>query len=234
MSEADATPKPVATLRIGQLALTGASAVFVMLAALVAIIIAIVYARPSLSNWPMWISAAIWLVFISYWSSAARGAATMTTRESVESRRVHERMLNGGLLLLFVPLPFLAERLVPRSLPLTIIGLAVQLMLFGLAIWARRTLGRNWSGAIGTFEGHRLVRSGPYRRLRHPIYTAMLGMAAGTTLVSMTPHAVAGFLLIAFAYARKVRLEEAHLRSVFGDEYDGYRRESWALIPYVL
>ena len=143
-------------------------------------------------------------------------------------------MLNSGLLLLFVPLPFLSHRLVPESFLLTTIGIVVQLLFFSLAAWARRELGRNWSGAIGTFEGDQLIRSGPYRVVRHPIYTAMLGMSASTALVSMTPHAIAGFLLIAIAYTRKVRLEESHLRAVFGEDYEVYRRKSWAIIPFLV
>jgi protein-S-isoprenylcysteine O-methyltransferase Ste14 len=56
-------------------------------------------------------------------------------------------------------------------------------------------------------------------------------MYAGTALVTGTWLAVAGFALAVFAYARKIRLEEANLNVAFGAEYETYRRESWALVP---
>ena len=79
-----------------------------------------------------------------------------------------------------------------------------------------------------------LIRSGPYRFVRHPIYTAWLGMFAGTAIVSGQMHALLGFAMAAFAYWRKIRLEEANLRNAFGPEYDAYRRETWALVPWLL
>ncbi|HET9708861.1 MAG TPA: methyltransferase, partial [Gemmatimonadales bacterium] len=71
------------------------------------------------------------------------------------------------------------------------------------------------------------------RWVRHPIYTAMLGMCAGTALVSGEWHALVGWVVMALAYARKIRMEERSLRGVFGDSYDQYARRSWILIPGV-
>ena len=76
-----------------------------------------------------------------------------------------------------------------------------------------------------------IIRSGPYRRLRHPIYTAVLGMYAGTMLVSGQLHAALALVVVTAAYWRKLRLEEAVLTKTFGDEYAAYRRDSWALVP---
>jgi protein-S-isoprenylcysteine O-methyltransferase Ste14 len=110
-------------------------------------------------------------------------------------------------------------------------GLAVQAVSIGLAIWARRHLGRNWSGAVAVAVDHQLVRSGPYRVVRHPIYTAMLGMYAGTGLVSGELHALLALGVVMAAYGRKIPLEERTLGEVFGPAYEAYRRETWALIP---
>lgn len=100
-----------------------------------------------------------------------------------------------------------------------------------LAIWARRRLGRNWSGEITIKVEHQLIRSGPYKLLRHPIYTGLLAMYAGTALVSGEWLAIIGFAIAAFAYWRKIRLEEANLKVAFGADYDAYSRETWALVP---
>lgn len=78
------------------------------------------------------------------------------------------------------------------------------------------------------------MRTGPYRLVRHPIYTAILGMAAGTAIVSGQLHGLVGAATIAFAYARKIRLEEQRLGETFDAEWDAYRKATWALIPWVL
>ena len=100
-----------------------------------------------------------------------------------------------------------------------------------MAVWARRHLGRNWSAAVRIGEDHELVRTGPYRLLRHPIYTAVLGMCVGTAIASSQYHALLAAAMVLVAYIRKSRLEEQILRKTFGAEYDSYRRHTWALVP---
>lgn len=140
----------------------------------------------------------------------------------------------GALALAFVRVPGLGRRWLPNAPWVVLIGLAVHISSALFAVWARRHLGRNWSGAITAKVDHELIRTGPYRLVRHPIYSAMLGMFLGTALVSGELHALLGVIIIAVAYWRKIRLEEQHLRGVFGAAYDEYRRKSWALIPGVL
>jgi len=78
-----------------------------------------------------------------------------------------------------------------------------------------------------------LIRSGPYKRLRHPIYTGLLAMYVGAAVVTGTWLAVVGVAMAGFAYWRKIRLEEANLNVAFGAEYEAYRRETCALVPRV-
>lgn len=59
----------------------------------------------------------------------------------------------------------------------------------------------------------------------------MLGMFLGTAVVSGELHGLLGLLMMSLAYLRKIGLEEKHLRSTFGIEYENYQRKSWALIP---
>jgi protein-S-isoprenylcysteine O-methyltransferase Ste14 len=75
---------------------------------------------------------------------------------------------------------------------------------------------------------------GPYRFVRHPIYTALLAMYAGAATVSGQLHALIGLALAVFAYLRKIRLEEANLMNAFGADYRDYRRETGALFPGLL
>ena len=76
-----------------------------------------------------------------------------------------------------------------------------------------------------------MIRSGPYRMLRHPIYTGLLTMYLGTVFVTGEWLALIGLAMALFAYWRKIRLEEANLNVAFGADYDAYCRDTWALVP---
>src|SRR5262249_9800732 len=100
-----------------------------------------------------------------------------------------------------------------------------------LAISARRHLGSNWSGEVRIACGHELVRSGPYGYVRHPVYTALVGMYVGTVLVSGQLHALIALAVMLLAYWRKIQLEERALASAFPDDHGRYRTETWVWIP---
>jgi protein-S-isoprenylcysteine O-methyltransferase Ste14 len=189
-----------------------------------------------IKNWPVVASILGFVAFNIYWLAAATNAPARSA-ESTGSRRVHEILVNFGFLLILLPellrsgIPAVQYRFVPASPVVSALGLALQAGCFGLAIWARRSLGRNWSGRIEIKTDHELVRSGPYRALRHPIYTAVLGMAVGMAVVIGKAPALLGMVVIALAYVRKIGLEETNMRSAFGPEYDAYRRATWGLVP---
>ena len=140
-------------------------------------------------------------------------------------------MMNAALLLLFIPIPGLSQRFLPTASFIVPTGLAIHVGSILLAVWARQHLGRNWSGAITLKVDHQLIRTGPYRFVRHPIYTAMLGMFVGTAIVSGAIHALVAVAIIGIAYWRKIGLEERRLGEAFGTAYDAYRRQTWAIIP---
>lgn len=173
-----------------------------------------------------------WVVFSLYWEIEAKKAAPAKTSESKGSRAVHVFMANAALILEIAPIRGLG-RLLPASPSIMTAGLAVEAVGLFLAIWARRHLGRNWSGEITIKVDHQLIRSGPYRLLRHPIYTGLLAMYTGIAILTGEWLAVVGWAMAMFAYWRKIRLEEANLRVAFGAEYESYRRETWALVPGV-
>jgi protein-S-isoprenylcysteine O-methyltransferase Ste14 len=235
-SDADAPPpqRPTPMVQIGRLKFTGAAALLVMLAMLGGLVALVVWARPNSDNWPMWISGGLWVGFIVYWSSAARNSAPTAGAESNRSRGFHELLLDTSIALGFIRFAPIDQRWLPEGGALIAAGLGVQLAAGLLAAWARRHLGRNWSGRVETKVGHRLVRTGPYRILRHPIYTGMLGMIAGTALVSGEWHGLLAVTLMAITYARKIRIEERRMRETFGAEWEAWRSVTWALVPGVV
>ena len=179
---------------------------------------------------------ALWLIWLVYWVLAA-----------FSSKPVRQVQPNWQRLLFLaqavVTAILLARQRWPEWLEVQLIGggwtrywIAVAVIAAGLAltIWARRTLGGNWSGSVTLKEGHELVQSGPYRRIRHPIYTGLLLMILGTGLAGGRVHGLLAFPIALTALWLKSRVEERWMGAEFGERYAEYRQHSWALIPFVL
>jgi protein-S-isoprenylcysteine O-methyltransferase Ste14 len=99
------------------------------------------------------------------------------------------------------------------------------------AVWARVTLGTNWSGTVATVKkDHELVQSGPYALARHPIYTGFLITMVGTAL---TVGTVASVIICAVAFFLRIQLEETVMTKHFPKEYPAYKKRTKALIPLV-
>jgi protein-S-isoprenylcysteine O-methyltransferase Ste14 len=94
-------------------------------------------------------------------------------------------------------------------------------------------LGRLWSASVTRKEDHRVVDSGPYAIVRHPIYTGLLIAAVATAVIKGTPIAFVGVVLMTIAFVIKGRLEENFLREELGREaYDAYRKRVPMLVPF--
>jgi len=102
------------------------------------------------------------------------------------------------------------------------------------AWWARLHLGKLWSGRVTRKEGHRVVDTGPYALVRHPIYTGLLLAFVGSALARGEWRGVLAVLIVLAALWRKLRLEEKWMREQFGENYQQYSRRVAALVPFVL
>lgn len=175
----------------------------------------------------------IWVAFTLYWN-AKTGAPAPTQRAIPRwSSRVNGILWSLGLLLLFLPIPGLTWGYRPGGYLWVVLGLVIQGLGIALALWARRELGREWSSEVRVIEHHRLVCSGPYQLVRHPIYTAMLFIFIGLAVQSGQFHSLLALPLFLIRYWRKIPAEEKLLLETFGAEYDTYRRRTWALVPYL-
>ena len=227
-----ARPRPTTIVRLGPLKLTGLPAVAFLLVLLAGIVALAVSQRRQFG--PMWISGALWIVFVVYWNAAARNTAPTASSESARSRRFHVLATDLGIVLGFAHVQPLRGRWLLEGWGFVVAGLLLETAGLLLAVWARRHLGRYWSARVETKVDHRLVRSGPYRRIRHPIYTAMLAMVSGNALVSGHWHGLVGLALVAAALGRKLVMEERRMREAFGAEWEDWRHHSWALVPGIV
>ena len=119
--------------------------------------------------------------------------------------------------------------------PLAIDWVLTGLVALGLAFtwWARLTLGDLWSGAVVRKEAHVVVRRGPYRLVRHPIYTGLILALLALGVQAGRPAGVAGALLMTVGFWTKARLEERFLTAELGEgDYADYRRITPMLIPF--
>jgi protein-S-isoprenylcysteine O-methyltransferase Ste14 len=179
---------------------------------------------------------ALWFAWVIYWAAAARRVKAVAWRESTLSRASHRLPLVVAFGLLVSPsMPgWLGAQWIEQRWSLLAVGAGLVAAGLLLSVWARALLGGNWSGTVTVKQGHEIVRSGPYRWIRHPIYTGLLLAFCGSALALGQWRGLIGLALLLAAYWRKIHLEERRLEQHFGAAYADYRRSSWALIPCVI
>lgn len=107
--------------------------------------------------------------------------------------------------------------------------LAASVALF---VWSHASLGKNWSVNVERTEGQSLVTHGPYRLVRHPMYSSLFLMAFGLVLATASPvAALPYFVSIAAMYLDRVGDEERLMLDTFGEQYERYMRRTGRLVP---
>jgi protein-S-isoprenylcysteine O-methyltransferase len=179
---------------------------------------------------------ALWALFAAVWLVAAFTSKRTAERETPGRRAVHVAFLAVASLLLFQPwrLGPLNVRFVPDTPAAALGGFVLAAAGIGFAFWARLTLGRNWSGTVTIKEDHRLICRGPYRIVRHPIYTGVLLAMLGTAIGSGTIPCLLGALIAAIGFWTKLQTEEQFMTRQFGLQYTQYRKQVKALVPGLL
>jgi protein-S-isoprenylcysteine O-methyltransferase Ste14 len=190
------------------------------------------FSVPLLSTWHVVTLA--WLVFVLYWAVSATATARTSKRESIWGRAPQMVLVVLGAVLLFdnnVQIAILNQRFFPRERLLRDAGVALTWLGILFAIWARYHIGQYWSGRVTLKEEHQLIRSGPYARVRHPIYTGLAVAMFGTALVVGEWRGLLGAFLVLIAHVLKARKEESWLTERFGEAYEKYRQETGFLLP---
>ena len=178
----------------------------------------------------------IWIGWVVSWVAASLWSGRTEKRAATRETWIYRIMIFAGAILIA---PWTAQALGER--PIWQVGhygayALVAVMLVGLALtwWARIYLGAFWSSAITRKEEHRLIDSGPYAFVRHPIYAGLIIALLATAATEATLVALLGAVLVALGLRLKARTEERFLLTELGpDAYESYRRRVPMLVPFL-
>lgn len=187
-------------------------------------------------TWPTKLLALIWLAWVITWVVASFWSGrTKTHVQTLDSLVYRLPILLGAILLSPWTTVALGEsRLYDLGNAGTYVLAAVVLLGVSFTWWARIHLGRFWSNAITHKEGHRIVDTGPYGLVRHPIYAGLILAILATGVAVATWTSLLGALLISFGEWRKARMEESFLRTKMGlDAYGRYSRRVPMIVPFI-
>ncbi|HWB48878.1 MAG TPA: isoprenylcysteine carboxylmethyltransferase family protein [Stellaceae bacterium] len=183
----------------------------------------------------LYLIPAFWVTWLAIWLAGSWNVKRTQVREPLGGALANRLPVLLGALMLAAPAwqpALLTQRLLwgpagpAAGTVLVFAGLA-------LSVWARWHLGRNWSSTVTVKEGHTLIRSGPYRWVRHPIYSGMVLALFGSALAIGAPRGFIGAGLILLGFVLKLLAEEARMRDTFPREYAAYCRQTARLIPRV-
>lgn len=178
----------------------------------------------------------LWLAFGLLWLAWGLTSKRTTRRQTWRSRLPYLAMIASAFAILFVPAlrpgP-LGLRIWPNAVSTESLAAALTAVGFGIAIWARFHLGRNWSANVTIKLDHTLIQTGPYAFVRHPIYLGLSTAAAGLVVLNGDAGSAIGLALLLTMYRRKFLLEEDFMTQQFGDSYREYKRNVKALVPYL-
>ncbi|HET6552198.1 MAG TPA: isoprenylcysteine carboxylmethyltransferase family protein [Dyella sp.] len=181
----------------------------------------------------------VWLALLSYWLWSARRVKTSVQTEHPAKRLVAYWLPLAVAFALLGPGEWfqhtlLAEQFVPHSMPFESLGLLFCVLGASLACWARYLLGENWSATVQLKDNHQLITAGPYRLVRHPIYSGFLLLFLGNAVLVGDWRGLLALAIVFASFWRKLRLEERWLSQHFGEAYRAYSKRSHALVPGLL
>jgi protein-S-isoprenylcysteine O-methyltransferase Ste14 len=176
----------------------------------------------------------LWTIFAVVWIAGLLRTKRTQERAPLGSRLAYGiPVLLGGYFMFSdsLPLASLYLRVVSENTFVESLALFLTATGIAFAIWARFYIGQNWSGAVTIKVGHQLVRGGPYRWVRHPIYSGILLALFGTALARRQVIGFVAVMLFCMGFWLKIRLEEQFMRKTFGEQYIEYSRSTGTLVP---
>jgi protein-S-isoprenylcysteine O-methyltransferase Ste14 len=175
-----------------------------------------------------------WATFVAVWVILALSVKRTTKQQPFLARSLYIAgtavaavLLNGWIRGFHLTRPVL-----PHTLAIVLVADIIVFAGLVIAVWARVMLGRNWSARVSLKENHELIRTGPYRLVRHPIYSGLLLMILGTAALAGQLGGFVALLICFYGFWMKLRQEERLLtRDLPG--YSEYKAQTKALIPFL-
>jgi protein-S-isoprenylcysteine O-methyltransferase Ste14 len=172
-----------------------------------------------------------WIVFWAYWLVMA---GTAKAEQSRWTRFAGGRIgILLVVLLLIGPRVFKGHRAGTGNPWLVGTGLALFVLGLALAVWARVYLGRNWGMPMSAKVDPELVTNGPYRKIRHPIYSGIIVGVIGTA-IAISPYLLVAAAILGAYFLFSAVIEERTMTGLFPAAYPPYKRATKMLIPYIL
>jgi protein-S-isoprenylcysteine O-methyltransferase Ste14 len=175
----------------------------------------------------------MWIIWGAYWFISSWTVKTAVKRESGAGRLLHLGLMTIGISFFIVRLDLgpLNNPVLPNAPWTNIASVALVAAGLGLSFWARYHLGQYWSSSVSLKEDHRIIETGPYAYLRHPIYSGIILAIMGSFVSTGTYRTLLGFAVIVAALCIKAAREEHLLSGELGSAYTEYRRHTGFLVP---
>jgi len=179
------------------------------------------------------VSAGVWLVWVISWKAASFWRAKTTAEAPRSQYRLHFVVVVLGFMLTFGVVPWQFPRLWPLGpvLGWSMAGVTMAALVF--TWWARIEMGRLWNGGVSRTAAHRVIDTGPFALVRHPIYTGLIAGVWAMALLQARPLALLGAVLFALGFTLKARLEERFLEAELPG-YADYRKRVRMIVPFVI
>ena len=181
----------------------------------------------------------LWIILFSYWLISGFRVKKAAAMEGFFKRFFYYWF---PLLIAFYLLgpgewfghSLIRENFVAHTNTVGLIGLTLCFIGAIVAVWSRYLLADNWSVSVQKKEDHKLIRKGPYRFIRHPIYSGLLVLFLGNAIIVGDYRGLIAVGIVFISFWLKLKKEERSMMDLFGDEYKDYMKKSKALIPGLL
>ena len=175
-----------------------------------------------------------WIVFVVFWFASAFSVKRTKVRQPLVHRLLYLMLAVVAVLMMkgSVQVIHWNRAVLPHTLGLGIFADLLVLLGLFIAIWARVTLGGNWSSRVTLKENHELIQRGPYRIVRHPIYSALLVMILGTAILVGQVSGFVALLICFLGFWIKSRQEEK-LLTRYLPGYQEYKARTKGLVPFL-
>ncbi|MEP7454452.1 protein-S-isoprenylcysteine O-methyltransferase [Phyllobacterium sp. SB3] len=186
---------------------------------------------------------ALWALLVVGWyllrrpfdRRARRGRLTIDRSKGADTQRMIISLTGLGIIPgIYIATGFPRFASYPPHPALLVFGIIVGIIALILFRLTHKALGKMWSVSLQLKQDHKLITTGIYKRIRHPMYTAFWCLAIAQAL--LLPNYIAGFAgLVGFGYLffSRVGPEENMMGEAFAEEYDLYRARTWRVLPYI-